>query len=301
MHRFVSLSVSLSVSVGVMASALLVWPTGVYSHHPKGVTYGIFQFPKGKVPPIDGNPRDWEIVPESYLIDGSHLSDTVMGKGTNMDPKDLAVEVRVGWSPETNRLYFFYKVYDDMFNFNDVLARGDVFEVVLDAEHSGERYHTFEDVTEDIEAKLKSTTCQNYHIYTPPSKSKPWCWVWGSQQWLIEKPYGEAAYTYDFKLKESGVLLLEFYITPFNYASFRGPDYSAVHKLVENEIVGLSWSILDHDEKDAEYEGFWNLSHHTRMCATASLLPNFRLMPVGAEAPLVIRKTENEKKEKQEK
>ena len=97
------------------------------AHHPKGVNYKIFQFSEAAIPTIDGDPSDWNVVPDSYMIDGSHLMDTVMGKGTNLDPEDLAVEVRVGWSSETNRLYFLYKMYDDMHNFN--FERGDIFEV----------------------------------------------------------------------------------------------------------------------------------------------------------------------------
>lgn len=268
-----------------LAVTFLCMPIGTLTleaHQPKGVAYKIFQFPKGKTPKIDGDPSDWKVVPSSYMIDGSHLMDTVMGKGKNMDPKDLAVEVTVGWSPETNRLYFLYKVHDDMHNFN--FARGDIFEVVVDSDHSGGRYHSFDDVDDKTEAQLKSTTAQNYHIFTPPAKGKPWCWVWGSQQWLIEKPWAEAAYAYNFKMKEPGLLYLEFYITPFNYASFRGSEYSALHKLVEGETIGLSWSVLDYDERDDQYEGFWNLSHHTRMDYNASLLPNFKLMPPEKEA-----------------
>ena len=253
------------------------------AHHPNDVTYGVFQFPKGKIPKIDGDPSDWGIVPRTYMIDGSHLKDTVMGKGTKMDPKDLAVEVTVGWSPETNRLYFLYKMYDDVHNFN--VARGDIFEVVVDADHSGGRYHSFKDVDEKTEARLKSTTAQNYHIFTPPAKGKKWCWVWGSQQWLIEKPWGEAAYNYDFKMGQPGVLYLECTITPFDYASFRGPKHSALHQMEEDEVVGLSWSVLDYDKNDSRYEGFWNLSHHTRMDSTADLLPNFQLMPLNAPSP----------------
>ena len=81
-------------------------------------------------------------------------------------------------------------------------------------------------------------------------------------------------------------MYLEFYITPFNYASFRGPRYSALHQMEEGETVGLSWSVLDYDEDDSRYEGFWNLSHHTRMDYTASLLPNFKLMPLEKPARL---------------
>jgi len=219
------------------------------------------------------------MVPGEYALDGSKLSDTVMGKGSNMDPEDLKVEVTVGWSPKSNRLYFLYKVWDNDHNFN--LARGDIFEVVLDADHSGGRYHSFDDVTPETEAKLKSTTCQNYHIYTPPAPGKAWAWVWGSQQWLIEQPWSNHAYAYEFGMHEPGWLTLELYITPFNYASYLGPEFSAQHRLIEGEIIGLSWSVLDYDKDDSKYEGFWNLSHHTRMDRTADLLPNFRLMPVA--------------------
>jgi hypothetical protein len=248
------------------------------AHHRKGVTYKVFQFAPDKLPKIDADPSDWGMVPNSYTIDGSHLMDTVMGKGKNMDPDDLAVEVKVAWSPQANRLYFLYKMYDDMHNFN--FARGDIFEVVVDADHSGGRYHSFDDVDEKAEAQLKSTTAQNYHIFTPPAKDKAWAWVWGEQQWLIERPYAEHAFKYDFGFKEPGELYLEFSLTPFNYASFRGPEYSALHKMEEGEIIGLSWSVLDYDEDDRRYEGFWNLSHHTRMDYTASLLVNFKLMPL---------------------
>jgi len=48
-------------------------------------------------------------------------------------------------------------------------------------------------------------------------------------------------------------------------------------------VIGLSWSVLDYDEDHKWYEGFWNLSHHTRMDMTADLLPNFRLLPLGSD------------------
>jgi len=252
-----------------------------WGHFPPGVEYKVFQFPEGKLPVIDGNPDDWAMVAAEYTLDGSYLEDTVMGKGPNMDPEDLKVQVTVGWSPVTNRLYFLYKMWDDMHNFNP--ERGDIFEVVLDADHNGGRYHTYDDVTPPIEAKLKSTTCQNYHIFTPPAPGKAWAWVWGSQQWLIEQPWAEYAYQYDFAMNQPGWLCLEFYITPLNYASYLGVEYSAFHKLIEGEIIGLSWSVLDYDEHDDRYEGFWNLSHATRMDRTADLLPNFRLMPLTAK------------------
>lgn len=266
-------------------AALLLLCGGAWAHFPPGVEYRVFQFPPDRLPSIDADPADWALVPAEYTIDGTKLSDTVMGHGPDMDPESLRVEVTVGWSPQTNRLYFLYKVWDDIHNFAfHTFPKGDIFEVVLDADHSGGRYHTYADVTPEVEARLKSAQCQNYHIFTPPAEGMAWAWVWGEQQWLVDAPWSEHAYAYDFALGGPGPLVLEFSLTPFNYASYLGSEHSAVHRLIEGEVVGLSWSVLDYDSSDEQYEGFWNLSHHTRMDRTADLLPNFRLMPLKGPA-----------------
>ena len=54
-------------------------------------------------------------------------------------------------------------------------------------------------------------------------------------------------------------------------------------KLEENSLIALSWSVLDYDKDHREYEGFWNLSHETRMDNNASNLCAFRLMPLEPE------------------
>ena len=77
--------------------------------------------------------------------------------------------------------------------------------------------------------------------------------------------------------------MLEFWITPFDYAPYDGPERAAVSKLEENSLIALSWAVLDFDEDHAKYEGFWNLSHATRMDSDASNLCAFRLMPLEAE------------------
>ena len=77
--------------------------------------------------------------------------------------------------------------------------------------------------------------------------------------------------------------MLEFWITPFDYAPYDGPARAVESKLVENTIIGLSWSVLDYDENNSEYEGFWNLSHKTRMDSNASCQVAFRLMPLESQ------------------
>ena len=49
-------------------------------------------------------------------------------------------------------------------------------------------------------------------------------------------------------------------------------------QLVENQIIGVSWSVLDFDESGIEAHA--NLAHNTRMVHNASLLCAFRLMPI---------------------
>jgi len=244
------------------------------------VEFGIFQFPRTKIPRIDGDTSDWDIVPDEYVIGSDQLSDTVKGHGTDLDPNDLDIKVRVGWVKGLNRLYFLYEASDDYWNMH--YRRGDIFEVVVDADLSGGQFINNEQLEgwPDNHFRFKGVHAQNYHIFTPPGEGRDWTMVWGCQPWIKDLPYSNHAYKYDFKEGESGRLVLEFWITPFDYAPYDGPERAVVSKLVENEIIGLSWSVLDYDEDEKGYEGFWNLSHKTRMDSNASCQVAFRLMPL---------------------
>ncbi len=120
---------------------------------------------------------------------------------------------------------------------------------------------------------------QNYHIFTP-AEGKDWAMVWGAQPWAKELPYANAACRYNFRPGQSGRLVLEFFITPFDYAP-ADRTRAVPSKLEEGRVIGLSWAILDYDDEKAEqYHGFWNLSHKTAMYGNASDLVAFRLMPI---------------------
>jgi PKD domain len=122
---------------------------------------------------------------------------------------------------------------------------------------------------------------QNYHIFTP-AEGKDWAMVWGSQPWVKDLPHANAACKFAFRPRKGGKLVLEFFITPFDYAP---PDAARAipSKLTEGKVIGMSWAILDYDDERAEkYSAFWNLSHKTTMYGNASDLVAFRLMPVEA-------------------
>jgi hypothetical protein len=248
-----------------------------------GVEFKVFQFPANQIPRIDGKTDDWAIVPESYSIGSDQLKDTV--NNTPRDPRDLDVKVKVGWVKGLNRLYFLYEASDNYWDFRHRDLHNDIFEVVVDGDLSGgpfiKQMHPAKGYKpEDAHFTFHGVHAQNYHIFTP-AEGKDWTMVWGCQPWIKSLPYANAAYNYNFKPGQSGKLILEFFITPFDYAAYEGPERSVESKLWENKIIGMSWSILDYDdENNSKYRGFWNLSHKTSMYGNASDLVAFRLMPL---------------------
>ncbi|MSR59936.1 MAG: PKD domain-containing protein [Planctomycetaceae bacterium] len=249
------------------------------------VEYQVFQFPADKIPRIDGDASDWSIVPESYAIGQDQLRETVIGIGDKQDPKNLDVKVKVGWVKGQNHLYFLYEAHDNYWDFAREDLHNDIFEVVIDGDLSGgpliRQMHPQQKLRDKLETHFQyhGVHAQNYHIFTP-AEGKDWAMVWGSQPWIKDLPYANAAYKYNFKPGESGKLVLEFFVTPFDYAP-PDPARAVQTQLTENKIIGMSWAILDYDDEKADrYAGFWNLSHKTTMYGDASDLVAFRLMPL---------------------
>ncbi len=262
---------------------LLIVAFGLAALERPETNFRVFQFPANRIPRIDGKTADWAMVPESYSIGMDQLQDTV--NHTPMNRKDLDVKVKVGWVKGLNRLYFLYEAYDNYWDFRHPDLHNDIFEVVVDGDLSGgpfiKQMHPVKTYDpNEAHFTFHGVHAQNYHIFTP-ADHKDWAMVWGCQPWIKNLPYANAAYDYNFKHGESGKLTLEFYITPFDYAAYEGPERSVESKLWENKKIGLSWSVLDYDDDQAKtYRGFWNLSHKTSMYGNASDLVAFQLMPL---------------------
>jgi len=279
-------------------SLLMLLPAGALER--QDVTFKIFQFPPDKIPRIDGDDSDWAMVPDSYAIGMDQLEDTLApgGRGTDRDPKDLDVKVKVGWVKGLNRLYFLYEAYDNYWDFARPDLHNDIFEVVVDGDLSGgpliDIYHrdvwTKEAVgaMADIDPRISSSDAyfsyqgdqaQNYHIFTP-AEGKDWAMDWGCAQYTKELPYANHAIKYNFRPGEPGKLVLEFWITPFDYAGCEGPERAVETQLTENKLIGLSWAVLDYDDVNSEKHHFWNLSHKHTFFGNSSELVAFRLMPL---------------------
>jgi hypothetical protein len=245
--------------------------------------FKIFQFPASMIPRIDGDSSDWSMVPDEYAIGADELLDTV--NANPVDKSNYDVKVKVGWVKGLDRLYFLYEAYDDYWDFGQPGLNGDIFEVVVDGDCSGgpliPRLRNDAPKGGWDGYLMHGVHAQNYHIFTP-AVGKQWCMPWGCQPWIAELPWSNAACSYNFKPGESGKLVLEFWITPFDCAPYEGPGRAVVSKLVENNIIGLSWTVLERDRKSDPKKqfAFWSLSHTTTMYGNASELVAFRLMPI---------------------
>lgn len=265
------------------------------------VTFKVFQFPRDQIPRIDGNPDDWAIVPKSYVIGMDQFVDD-SHKHAKPDPKDLDVTVRVGWVKGLSRLYFLYEAYDNYWDFSRPGLHNDTFEVVADGDASGgplidkghKEFWTPAEVgvsrarpddrisVDAAHWAIQGVTAQNYHIFTP-AVGKDWCMAWDAATWIKRFPWANSACSFHFKPGQPGKLILEFYITLFDYAGPEGPQRAVQSVLYDNKIIGLSFAVIDYDNVNSRRNnGFWNLSRDHTMYGNASQLCAFRLMPLEA-------------------
>lgn len=254
-------------------------------------SYRVFQFPPDRIPRIDGDGSDWSIVPDSYVIISDSLIDNT-GHYASLNPKTSYAKVKVGWVKGMNCLFFLVELWDDCWIFDKHPRNSDIFELIVDGDRSGgpfiNSFHPFLKEQNDPSKMISymdfhGCQAQNYHIFTPAPPGKDWAMVWGPQTWIKELPYANAAYSYHFNHGESGKLILEFWITPFDYAGVERPSRSVPSVLEENKIIGLSWAVMDYD-KDVDDAGkldaFWSLSKDKRMYGDATAANPFRLMPL---------------------
>ena len=256
-----------------------------YAQSSRDTIYPIFQFPQNKIPRIDGDFSDWNLVPSTYAIGLDQMKESINGIGFNLDAKDLDITVKVGWVKDLNRLYFYLEVFDDFWEFEQLDIRQDIFELVVDADVSGGNFIKKWNANkrnipiEELHFRGHGAHAQNYHVFIP-AVNKDWAMVWGNTPRIKNFPYANSAYKHNLEQGKSGKLQLEFWITPFDYAAIEGINRSAVSNLKENEIIAMSWSVLDYDDDNKERKDFINLAHNIKMIHDGDYMNAFRLMPL---------------------
>jgi hypothetical protein len=262
-------------------AVLLCYPAAALDR--PGTTFKIFQFPPNMIPRIDGNTDDWAMVPDDYAIGIDQLVDD-SGKFKAPDKTNLDVKVKVGWVKGLNRLYFLYEAYDNYWDFSHPDLHNDTFELVVDGDLSGgpliPQFMPNKELDQmDARLSLQGVQAQNYHIMTP-AVGKDWTMAWGCNSYVKEFPYANVAYNYNFKPGEAGKLIMELWITPFDYAGCEGPQRAVESVLTENKLIGLAWAVMDYDDVNSNAHTFWNLSRKHTMYGKADELVAFRLMPL---------------------
>src|SRR5690349_5619668 len=186
---------SMKISCSLLLTLLVLITVASFSQEKR--SYKIFQFPSDMIPSVDGKTDDWNMVPADYIVGMDQLWDDSK-KQPVADPKNLDVKVKVGWVKGMNRLYFLYEAYDNYWDFSLTDLHNDIFEIVVDGDQSGgpliDRFHPNKDL-KPMEAyfSFHGVHAQNYHIFTP-AEGKDWALAWGSQPWIKDLPYANAAY-----------------------------------------------------------------------------------------------------------
>lgn len=274
----------LAYEIGLIVLISLLFSIKTWTQEDRG--YKIYQFPANMIPRIDGNIEDWESFPEEYCVGTDQLWDDRL-RYPEVDPENLDVKVRVAWVQGLNRLYFLYEAYDNYWDFSLPGLHNDIFEIVVDGDLSGGPFIDEQHPNQSLDRwetyfAYHGVHAQNYHIFTP-AEGKDWALAWGCQPWIKELPYSNIAYNYNFKPGESGKLIAEFWITPFDYAGAEGPVRAVKSVLSDNKKIGLTWAVIDYDNVEIDtIMGFWNLSRHHKMYGNSSLGTLFTLMPLEA-------------------
>lgn len=260
-----------------LAAGLLLAASAGWAHLPAGVVFPAVQFPEGKIPTIDGNVVEWDIIPQGYWMTHEQLTETVIGVGTAWDATDLAVRVIVGWNPTTNKLYAMEDRFDDMVV---VVTGWEPMEFVFDADHSGGMFNVWGDVTDQEQKdRLHGAQAQNYGF----NQGGPGFNAWHKAQWHTEPPWGQFANTQTAPEGGEGFFRAEYMVTPWDDLDWHGAATSTIHQLVQGQITGFHFTIIDSDVKT--YEGYWTLSGATDSYFQGDLLSDFFLSPVDNDIP----------------
>ena len=270
------------------------------AHFPENTTFKAFQFAAGHEPQMDGDDADWSMVPAEYFHNYTLYDEKHRGVA-DADTNDFHIRrAAVGWSKATNRLYFIAELYDDVWRFHkdhpDSLDThhsrmtgahvhgADIWEIVIDADHAGDKVIGFADGSEapHVELRHRSAHTQNYHLYTPPLNNHYWHWLWGKALWTKEQRYSGVGWQGEINNLGSGTIIYECYLTPFDDLHPEGPHLSRLHRLSEGSTIGLSWAFLDADTSATTYDAFWTFSEEGRIYCSGEYLSDFKLMPIEA-------------------
>ena len=188
----------------------------------------------------DGDPSEWANVDPKFWITHDELVEGIFDHGVN--PADLGVRVIIGWSPITNKVYWFEDRFDDVYVGWAADFPQETVVLGIDANHSGGQYQI--PGWDGDPDRFGSAQAQDYRYFL--IREDP-VWLWGAATWVNVAPYSGFGWSFDGDLGDPGNLIVEMGVTPFDDLNFAGIDQSIVHTLQEGSIIGLGFAIEDAD------------------------------------------------------
>ena len=266
------------------------------AHEPPGEVYFGVQFPVNAVPAIDGDLSDWDMIPRDVYeinMENGDIQEAVRGDAGN-DLSDFNARAMWAWNEETNRVYSFADVVDQVLNNNrddpTVFNWDDDWHFVLDADHSGgDGYNgDWNDLAEDEKRDLFFTTMQLWQIHVPPIDGY-WAFKYiEATDWETtgrELPFPEYAQIGWARTGETGgpgTYQYEIMMTPWENWNWDGPDQSTIVDLEVGSIIHVGSLAKDYDDNDGRYDGSYDFPPVHNVWRNANLMADLELLEVDS-------------------
>tara|TARA_B100001250_G_scaffold21353_2_gene18094 strand:+ start:7154 stop:8023 length:870 start_codon:yes stop_codon:yes gene_type:complete len=265
-----------------LLSILLVSVLGIgsaYGH--QGEMKFMFQFPDHLVPTLDGDMSDWDIVGESYQINGENMFNQF---GAPMDLSDFNAKLMWGYNLNTNKAYYGAWISDDAINDTEKWS------TTTDWDHSGGVFRGF-DQGDDFDKRWASAQAQRYDVAAPVFSSSGYYTriIDGSKAWAGQDPYlmwGGAFLRGDVNTFEPAEMFTEYAMVPFDDIHPDGPDASIEHKFAEGQIVGIEVNWGDKDADPGSYDdAYWSGFGGVGASKDADQFGDYLLAPIEPDLP----------------
>ena len=169
------------------------------------------------------------------------------------DPSNLDFRIWLGWSRD-GKIHVAAQFADDVYH-NEYEPPGDTFiandhiSLMVDGDHSGGQI--WFGSSKDEDGALKSNVQAQYYQAISRAAGGPLIDLFpttiiGGERWMVHPPFARGG---------GGVLgenptfwSVEFYVTCFDRLNHLSPEDSEVSQLTEGRIIGIDFSIDDHDD-----------------------------------------------------
>jgi len=228
------------------------------AHVPSDKNFAAVQVPLGvdgvRDLAIDGDLGEWDNVPSAFWTTHDDLIEMITGTQGDPDAGNLAERIIIGWSPETNYLYFMEEKFDQQLW--TVPETNDNMTIAIDANHSGGQYYG-----EAIEEVMYSREAQHWKTVFNNPDSPIFLWG-GTSVWATAEPYSGSRFNIDGESGGPSTLWSEAWFTPFDDlpSDSTGPedDRIIINDLTEGNIFGMGFAVQDDDNGvGGGYDGYW--------------------------------------------